>query len=58
MANNNPLATTHINPTMPQQFPAYWASEWGEDHGLWMALNYHGVRQVFRWIDPGQFMMA
>ena len=47
------------NPSIPLEFPATWASEWGEDAiGLWMAFNYQGVRQVFRWILPGEFMMG
>ena len=43
----------------PEPFPADWAGEWGEDeHGLWMALIYRGVRQVFRWIAPGTLVPA
>jgi formylglycine-generating enzyme len=43
----------------PSPFPALWASEWGEDEfGLWMALTFQGVRQVFRWILPGTFLMG
>jgi formylglycine-generating enzyme len=43
----------------PNPFPALWASEWGEDEfGLWMALIFQGVRQVFRWILPGTFLMG
>jgi sulfatase modifying factor 1 len=41
----------------PNPFPTLWASEWGEDEfGLWMALTFQGVRQVFRWILPGTFL--
>ncbi len=45
---------------MPNEFPAAWASDWGEDvhHGLWMSLQYRGVRQQLRWIPPGTFRMG
>jgi len=40
-------------------FPCPWACEWGEDaYGLWQTLCYSGVRQVFRWIEPGTFLMG
>lgn len=43
----------------PETFPLDWASDWGEDrYGLWMAFTYRGVRQSFRWILPGRFMMG
>jgi sulfatase modifying factor 1 len=43
----------------PNPFPTPWASEWGEDEfGLWMALIFQGVRQAFRWILPGTFLMG
>jgi formylglycine-generating enzyme len=43
----------------PKEFPESWASEWGEDpFGLWMAFTYKGVRQIFRWIEPGTFEMG
>ena len=43
----------------PAVFPAPWASEWGQDgFGLYMDLNYRGVRQRFRWILPGTFLMG
>jgi len=43
----------------PPVFPCPWASAWGEDrYGLWMALDYQGVRYVFRWIMPGSFWMG
>ena len=43
----------------PNEFPEPWASEWGEDRfGLWMAFTFMGVRQVFRWIEPGEFEMG
>src|SRR5919109_3308697 len=43
----------------PNPFPALWADEWGEDEfGLWMALTFQGVRQLFRWILPGTFLMG
>jgi formylglycine-generating enzyme required for sulfatase activity len=45
--------------TFPPIFPAPWACEWGEDRfGLFMVLNYQGVRQRFRWIAPGTFKMG
>ncbi|PCJ11264.1 MAG: sulfatase-modifying factor protein [Gammaproteobacteria bacterium] len=49
---------------MPESFPMAWACEWGQDEvgpggtGLWNALVYKDVRQVFRWIQPGSFMMG
>jgi len=40
-------------------FPEAWASDWGEDEfGLWMAFTYKGVRQAFRWCEPGTFLMG
>ena len=44
----------------PDPFPQPWASDWGEDdeYGLWMALTLGEVRQVFRWIAPGRFLMG
>ncbi|PTQ78407.1 formylglycine-generating enzyme required for sulfatase activity [Nitrosomonas oligotropha] len=43
----------------PEEFPESWASDWGEDEfGLWMALTYKGVRQAFRWCEPGTFLMG
>ena len=45
--------------TRPEVFPEAWASDWGEDeYGLWMAFTYKGVKQAFRWIEPGQFTMG
>ena len=60
------LASNHAqNPEIyhtigsPPVFPCPWASAWGEDrYGLWMALDYQGVRYVFRWIMPGSFWMG
>ncbi len=47
------------NSLSPPVFPCPWASEWGEDcYGLWQTLVCEGVRQVFRWIEPGSFMMG
>ncbi len=43
----------------PEEFPEAWASDWGEDEfGLWMAFTYKGVRQMFRWCEPGTFWMG
>lgn len=43
----------------PELFPEPWASDWGQDAmGLWMAFTYQGVRQAFRWIEPGTFQMG
>ncbi len=45
--------------TYPDNFPASWASGWGEDqYGLWMTFNYKGVRHLFRWCEPGTFLMG
>ncbi|WP_051957718.1 formylglycine-generating enzyme family protein [Desulfobacter vibrioformis] len=49
----------NIHSADPPQFPPDWAGEWGQDqYGLWSALVYRGIAQVFRWIRPGQFMMG
>ncbi len=46
-------------PPPPEDFPLPWASDWGEDEsGYWMAFTYRGVRQAFRWIGPGNFLMG
>ncbi len=43
----------------PPLFPAATAVAWGEDtFGLWQAFELSGVRQVMRWIVPGQFLMG
>lgn len=43
----------------PEEFPEAWASDWGEDEfGLWMAFTYKGVKQAFRWCEPGTFLMG
>ena len=45
--------------TYPDNFPVSWASGWGEDqYGLWMTFNYKGVRHLFRWCEPGTFLMG
>ena len=45
--------------TYPGNFPASWASGWGEDqYGLWMTFNYKGIRHLFRWCEPGTFLMG
>lgn len=47
------------NSVSPTVFPFSWASDWGEDrYGVWIALTIQDVRQVFRWIPPGKFMMG
>ena len=44
---------------LPPDFPAAWASAYGEDrHGLWQAFEVAGVQQVMRWIPPGRFLMG
>ncbi|HRD68238.1 MAG TPA: formylglycine-generating enzyme family protein, partial [Candidatus Competibacter sp.] len=54
----NPSPTPPPGPS-PEHFPAPWASGWGEDpHGLWQSLTYRGVRQAFRWLPPGRFLMG
>jgi formylglycine-generating enzyme required for sulfatase activity len=43
----------------PIRFPPPWASSWGEDaDGLWLTLSLNGIRQLFRWIRPGSFLMG
>ena len=45
--------------TFPNEFPESWASDWGEDEfGLFMGFTYKGVRQMFRWCEPGTFQMG
>ncbi|MDG4548945.1 MAG: formylglycine-generating enzyme family protein [Candidatus Contendobacter sp.] len=54
----NPTPTSPPGPP-PEHFPAPWASDWGEDpYGLWQSLTYRGVRQAFRWMPPGRFLMG
>jgi formylglycine-generating enzyme len=54
----NPAPTPPPGPA-PEHFPAPWASDWGEDpYGLWQSLTYRGVRQAFRWLPPGRFLMG
>ncbi len=44
---------------LPGCFLFSWASDWGQDrYGLWVAFTYKNVRQCFRWIKPGTFMMG
>ncbi len=44
---------------LPSSFPATWASEWGQDSfGLFMDLDFQGIKQRFRWIAPGTFLMG
>ena len=43
----------------PKRFPAPWACEWGQDRfGLYLVLDCRGVRQKFRWVLPGTFLMG
>ena len=43
----------------PSSFPAAWAGEWGQDgFGLFMDLDHQGIRQRFRWIAAGTFLMG
>lgn len=43
----------------PVTFPEPWASGWGEDEfGIWMSFTYKGIIQVFRWCEPGEFLMG
>lgn len=43
----------------PEEFPEPWASDWGEDgYGLWMGFTYKGIKQHFRWLEPGTFQMG
>ncbi|WYD82032.1 MAG: formylglycine-generating enzyme family protein [Candidatus Electrothrix gigas] len=47
------------NHLSPPQFPAPWAVDWGEDrYGLWMSFAVNQVRQTFRWMRPGTFLMG
>jgi sulfatase modifying factor 1 len=50
---------TRLHRIFPEEFPEPWASDWGEDdYGLFMRFTYKGVRQDFRWIEPGTFLMG
>lgn len=41
------------------QLPASWATAFGEDEfGLWMELTVQEVKQNFRWIEAGCFLMG
>ncbi len=43
----------------PVPFPPPWASGWGEDAcGLWLTVSLRGIRQLFRWVRPGSFLMG
>lgn len=38
---------------------ALWSGSWGQDrHGLWCYLHLRTLRQCFRWIPPGSFLMG
>ena len=53
-----PPRRARITP-LPPQFPCDWAVAYGEDaHGLWQAFEVAGVRQVMRWLPPGEFTMG
>jgi hypothetical protein len=57
--NLEPIKTMYRNSLSPPVFPVTWASDWGEDQfGLWMAFTLKGVRQAFRWCEPGTFLMG
>ncbi len=45
---------------LPDPFPPPWACEWADDAewGLSATLSFRGVRQRFRWIQPGTFLMG
>ncbi len=44
---------------LPPVMPFGWACTYGEDRiGLWQAFEVAGVRQVMRWIAPGEFLMG
>lgn len=48
-----------IHTVFPEAFPEPWASDWGEDdYGIFMGFTYKGVRQDFRWIELGTFLMG
>ncbi|MGR0481492.1 MAG: formylglycine-generating enzyme family protein [Candidatus Electronema sp. V4] len=49
----------HRSATAPASFPPSWASSWGEDVcGIWLTISLRGIRQLFRWIKPGRFLMG
>ncbi len=55
----NAVVSPPVQSDMPSPFPAEWASDWGEDqYGLWMSVIINSVRQTFRWIRPGKFLMG
>ncbi|CAG1021730.1 Formylglycine-generating enzyme [Patescibacteria group bacterium] len=53
--------TTKLIPNVnfPKPFPTLWATAFGEDeYGLWIELTVNNVKQVFRWIEAGTFLMG
>ena len=47
------------SPAMIAQFPPVWAEVFGEDDfGIFAECSVEGVRFVWRWICPGQFLMG
>lgn len=58
MIINPAVKPTHPD-LLPDLFPAPWANEWGQDRfGLYMKFDCQGIRQRFRWILPGTFLMG
>jgi len=53
--------TTQLIPNVnfPKPFPAPWATACGEDEfGLWLELTVQDIKQQFRWIEAGTFLMG
>ena len=52
----------HINgksKKIKPNLPYGWEDKYGEDKtGIWISFIIKGVRQVLRWIYPGEFMMG
>lgn len=52
-------ATLNDEERYPRPWPLPGALGWGDDrHGLWIDVEFAGVTQRFRWIEPGEFLMG
>ena len=55
----DPQARIKFDNYYADRLPEACASDWGRDeYGFWMGFTYQGVRQLFRWIEPGSFMLG
>lgn len=55
----NTSASPFAGRVFPDPFPPLCASAWGDDrYGLWCEIEFGGVVQRLRWIEPGEFWMG